>query len=340
MPAQLSSLQQPITPTPTTGPTLPPSTSPLQEDLLAELQNLRQLTHQLEARVLQSTASHQPREGNVVASPSTAPAKDEVLTPQSDLGQISDVVAHLQRVSMSRSSLDSVCADDLVLRVGHIRTIPNAPTYTSQLGKPTPCIWLPYHCEAKLLVESYMEDVSYIQHVVHHASLTATVANIYEQVNRHDPVNPGHLILLLSILASATHVWVPREGVGSDQSLFLSAAQANAQTPLWVKAAYSVLNVAQDNVLPTLETIQGITILSCVVVSLEGVSIRLRSLLSTGLLLSRELNFHRIDSASNATATATDSVRIEMSRRIWWYLVATDWYVAHEFVVSIVGISY
>jgi hypothetical protein len=330
--AHLASLQQPITPTLTPSPALPQSESALHEDLLAEIQNLRRLTQQLEARVVQSTASHQLRDGNVVTSPSTAPVDDDDITSQSNMGHITDVVAHLQRVSMSRSSLDSVCADDLVLKVTHIRTIPKAPTYTSQLGKPMPCIWLPHHYEAKMLVESYMEDISYIQHVVHHASLTATVANVYEQVNRHEPVNPGHLVLLLSIIASATHVWVPREGVGGGHSLFLSSAQANAQTPLWVKATYAVLNVAQNNVMPTLETIQGITILSCVIVSLEGVSMRLRSLLSTGLLLSRELNFHRLDSVPNAAAT--DSVRIEMSRRIWWYLAATDWFVSHEIVVS------
>lgn len=72
-----------------------------------------------------------------------------------------------------------------------------------------------------------------------------------------------------------------------------------------------------------LETIQGIIILAFAVSNTEGVSLRYRSLISTGLLLSRELGLHRIDHESNA-ATA-NTIRAEMGRRVWWYLVSTDW---------------
>jgi hypothetical protein len=326
--AQLSlsqPFQQPFSPILTPDSIVAPPIPPQHEDLLAQIQNLRQLTERLEERVVKSTASHQHRNSESATLSSTSLAGDDELTLHSNLEQMSDVVAHLQRVSMGRSLLDSVCADDLVIKVRSIRTILEAPTFTLQLGKPAPIIWLPHHYEAKALVDSYLEDIGYIQHVVHHPSVPGTVEEVYRQVNSHEPVNSGHLILLLSIFASATHVWAPHKRTGGDINLFLSSAQANAQTPVWVKAIYAVLNVAQGTVLPTLETIQGLILLSCVVASLEGVSMRLRSLLSTGLTLCRELNFHRIDHGLNTTNTSF--VRTEMSRRVWWYLVATDWYV-------------
>jgi hypothetical protein len=74
-----------------------------------------------------------------------------------------------------------------------------------------------------------------------------------------------------------------------------------------------------------LEMIQGIIILSFVVANFEGVSMRYRSLISTALLLSREMKLHRLDAALHTSGA--DAVRIEMCRRVWWYLVATDWYV-------------
>ena len=86
-----------------------------------------------------------------------------------------------------------------------------------------------------------------------------------------------------------------------------------------------VLKSGQNGPALALETVQGIILLSFVLSNTEGVSLRYRSLLSTGLLLSRELGLHRIDHESNA-ATA-NTIRAEIGRRVWWYLVATDWYL-------------
>jgi hypothetical protein len=316
--------QQPQTVT-MTPKNLLPSLPSFQGELLAEVQTLRRLTRQLEKRIIENTTSLHQCDNDTVPSPASSATFEGTFTPYSDLVQVGSFVAHLQHVSMGRSSLDSFYADDLVLKVARIRTIPQTPTYTSQLGKPTPCVWLPQHSEAKVLTNCFIEDISFIQHVVHRPSLPDTIDDVYRQIDSHEPVKPGHLILLLSIIASATHVWAPPENADCDSSLFLSSAQANAQTPLWIREAYAVLNATHDNLEPTLETIQGLIILSCVVASLEGVSMRLRSLLSTALVFCRELNLHRIDHRPKAVAGNT--VQIEMSRRVWWYLVATDWFV-------------
>jgi hypothetical protein len=50
---------------------------------------------------------------------------------------------------------------------------------------------------------------------------------------------------------------------------------------------------------------------------------RYRSLISTGLLFRRELNIHGIDHGSNSAGI--DFLRAEMSRRVCWYLIATEW---------------
>lgn len=133
-------------------------------------------------------------------------------------------------------------------------------------------------------------------------------------------MKPGCLVLLLSIIATATHVW---DNVDVEDCLFSSPTQANAQTSQWIRATYDVLYAGLCS--PTLETIQGILILSFLVCNLEGVSLNYRFLVSTGLLLGRELGLHRIDDESNAGSANT--VQAEMGRRVWWYLVATDWYV-------------
>lgn len=117
------------------------------------------------------------------------------------------------------------------------------------------------------------------------------------------------------------------EDVGDEHSPFSSSAQANAQTPFWIKATQTVLNSAQNSAAITIETIQGIIILSFLICNLEGVSLRYRSLISTGLLLSREIGLHRID---HEPWPCADAVQAEMSHLTWWYLVATDWLVSFK----------
>ena len=318
--------RQTSTPGFTPNPLLPvaPTLSPPQDELLAEIQAFRQLAQRLEKRIQEHATNANHDSGPIRLSPSASSTSEGQLVSPASLGRLGDVVAHLERVSMSQSSPDPIYRHDLVFNIDRIRAIPQAPTYTTQLGKPTPCVWLPLQTEANVLVNSYIRDLSYIQHVLHPPSLPATIDDTYRQVGGQAPVQSGHLILLFSIIACATHIWGPQEDDDNEHSLFVSSAQANAQTPLWIKSAYAVLNAAQDNVTPTLETIQGIIILSFVLSNLEGVSIRYRSLISTGLLLARELGLHRIDSASNAHVA--NALRVEMSRRVWWYLVATDWY--------------
>ncbi|KAL2259473.1 hypothetical protein VTK26DRAFT_6842 [Humicola hyalothermophila] len=251
------------------------------------------------------------------------------------LGQVGDVLAHLERMSTDhQSSHEPIYVyDDLAFRVERIRAIPQAPGYTAQLGKPTRCVWLPQQHEARVLLDKYVTNVGHIHHITHHPSLPAAIDAVYRWIGGQEPrqpVQPGHLVLLLSIIACATHVWAPHDQVGGDSALFASSAQANAQTPLWIKAAHDVLSSAgQNRAALAVETIQGIAILSFLIYNLEGVSLRYRSLVSTGLLLSRELGLHRIDHVSGAAGANT--VRAELGRRVWWYLAATDWLLATRF---------
>ncbi|OGM48079.1 hypothetical protein ABOM_002893 [Aspergillus bombycis] len=288
-PAVPAQHQQQIVSNPTPpSPQLPsPRPSGPDQGLLAEIQALRKLAHDLEKRVVQSTGRQPENDGGdySLLPPPTSPESSRVdmgVAPTSGLGQVSQVVAHLEHVSMVQNSQEPVYGDDLVFKVERIRTIPRAPSYTVQLGKLTRCVWLPRHEEARVLLDKFVTNVSYIHHVVHHPSLPAIIDTIYRRISDQAPVKPGHLVLLLSIVASATHVWTSHDNTDDEGSLFSSSAEANAQTSFWIKATYDVLNAGQNYPALMLETIQGIIILSFIVCNLEGVSLRYRSLISTG----------------------------------------------------------
>ncbi|KAG9189633.1 hypothetical protein G6011_06501 [Alternaria panax] len=137
---------------------------------------------------------------------------------------------------MGQSSLEHVYTDQLVFKVGQIRSIPQTPAYTTQNERLTPCIWLPLREEAMKLVNYYIAKLNYIQHVTHHRSLSTIVEEVYHRVEGCKPVQPGKVILLLSIITYAMNVWVMPHGLNEERPLFLSSSQASSQTPIWIKA--------------------------------------------------------------------------------------------------------
>lgn len=305
--------------------------------LLNEVRLLQTHAKELEERIDQSTVPIQhPGHSNGKAFQSSfghSPAQEySKATELSDIHETGDIVGHLERVSMGQSSLQLFHTDDLVFKAGQIRLASQAPTYMIQNGKPTPCIWLPLREEAMSLLDYYVTELNYIQHVTHYPSLPVVFDEVYRRIENYEPVQPGKVILLLSIVAHTTHVWTALNGLNIERPLFVSSSQARSQTPMWIKATYTVLNASQDDHSLALETVQGLVILSYVICNIEGVSLRYRSLISTGLLLGREMGLHRIDHESNTTMAST--LKAEVGRRVWWYLTATDWYVCLRLSLS------
>ena len=130
------------------------------------------------------------------------------------------------------------------------------------------------------------------------------------------------MILLLALFASCTNSWVQQD---CERGLFSTSIEANSQSSLWVKATENVLDIAHRTGCVSIEGIQGIIIASFVVGNLEGISRRCRSMFNMALLLARELGLHNLDHPSNAHSAC--SAQTEIGRRVWWYLVASDWSV-------------
>lgn len=150
---------------------------------------------------------------------------------------------------------------------------------------------------------------------------------LYDDLHQHQPIKIGQVSLLLAILASTTSFWTVRD---MDNSPFSSVEQANGQSMSWAEAAFEALEYSRRADCESIEDIQAMLILLFVVFNLIGIRAQARHLLSTAISAARELCLHRIDHQHNSGFVNTlppDSVRAEIGRRVWWYLVSTDWYV-------------
>ncbi|KAI4160851.1 MAG: hypothetical protein LQ342_005376 [Letrouitia transgressa] len=204
---------------------------------------------------------------------------------------------------------------------------------SSVSASPLRCVWLPQYLEAKILLEKFMQDIDHVHHVVHSPSLLTVLDEVYACLYHQGQVKPGPLILLLSIFASGTHSWVQQD---CERGLFSTSVEANSQSPLWLKVTEDVLDIAHRTARVSVEGIQGIIIASFVMGNSEGISRRCRSFHNMALLLARELGLHRLDHPSNTHLA--NSAQAEIGRRVWWYLVASDWSIAARLVGAAQGV--
>lgn len=187
------------------------------------------------------------------------------------------------------------------------------------------CIWLPLHEEAKIIVEKYISELTPLHHVVHIPSLRSMIDDLYHGLKESKPIKVGPVSLLLAILATTTTFWTERD---MHHAIFLSTEQANSQSTQWMQLATEVLEYSRYKHLESIEDVQAMVILIFVTTNLVGIASQARHMVSTAISVARELAMHRVDHPNNngLNLPPPASARAEIYRRVWWYLVATDWY--------------
>jgi len=184
-------------------------------------------------------------------------------------------------------------------------------------------ILLPTLHEAKLLLDKYIDDIDFVHHITHTPSLVAAVEEIYASLSNSGQAKVGHVILLLSIIGSASYSWTEMD---DKRDLFPSPAHAHIQSSFWIKAGQELLDVVHRSTNSSIEAVQGAIILAFVAVHHEDVPSPFNTMLSMALQMARNLGLHRLDHPS-AAADNVKPVYAEVGRRVWWYLVSSDWYV-------------
>jgi hypothetical protein len=189
----------------------------------------------------------------------------------------------------------------------------------------TKIVWLPLHEESKQIVDKYLTDITFLHHVVHGPSVRALVDELYGNLATKSPVKLGQVSLLLAILANTVFFWTEQD---MHRMVFPSVMSANNLSKRWMAASFEVLEYSRFTCSESLEDIQALIIVAFVVCNIVGITSQARYLFSTAVSIAWQLSLHRIDHKHNAELSVAhpSSVKAEIGRRVWWYLVATDWY--------------
>jgi hypothetical protein len=197
------------------------------------------------------------------------------------------------------------------------------------IPKPPAVILIPYQDEAQRLFGHYIEHLDALQHIIHVPTVRSRIDVLYGVLkeSRTTQVTQSHTAVLLAILANIAGFWAMGN---ADSSLFRSREEALGVSKYWTRCALDVLDQVWRSTGPDLETIQSKILLMFLIYHVEGMTGKARHLMASAIADAKDLSLHMTDGPHSRLKEETQAeiIDVEMRRRVWWHLTATDWSAA------------
>lgn len=181
--------------------------------------------------------------------------------------------------------------------------------------------------EAFSLLVDFTSHIIQLLPILHGPDVRSVISQLYNNLSEGDHLSPhnlGYASLILAIAATSAFFYHSESNISS---MFEAPEQAAKASMVWLRASLDLLDQSQREACTYLEDVQARVILSYLTYNIEGCSSRFRMLQSSAVSLGRDIGLHLIDSP-NFRSGQRDSISTkEMKRRLWWYIVSTDWYV-------------
>lgn len=183
------------------------------------------------------------------------------------------------------------------------------------------CIDIPSREDALALFKDYLDNTDFhVVNLIHYPTTQTMIHKLYTQLRQGEKVSLASVAFVLSFCAASAFFWDQEFPSGFD---FLSEENAAAHSHAWRASAFDLLDQSQRAALNSLDVILARLILADLVYNMEGTSTRFRYIQSGARAAAYELGLHLIDLPGHEGEDT--SLHREMKRRVWWYLVSTDW---------------
>ncbi|CCT61445.1 uncharacterized protein FFB20_13518 [Fusarium fujikuroi] len=187
-------------------------------------------------------------------------------------------------------------------------------------------IQLPPKWETMRLFQVYFKYLGHVQNIIYEPHARTLVNDAYDQiVNISATTAPRGLALILSVIALATIL----EPVDGDLATAIPILKERLGVfAAYIRMAMDCLEQHRRRADHTIENVQALILLSFGIHHTETFSPRYRVLLAEAIAVSHSLGLHVVDRVSarrGHSKVDADPITQEIKRRVWWYLVATDW---------------
>lgn len=182
---------------------------------------------------------------------------------------------------------------------------------------------LPPLNQARELVSAFAQTMQQMIAIFHMPSTQALVEQAYDTLSRGETPHLEHLLSLFVVFSGAAHGCTPQmlQNLGATEDT--TRAAFSAYSRIATKIAMSPLS-------PSTSCLAAMASLLHLLISSDGVPMAVHDLRSRCLLMTHVMQLHRLDSAGRQAERrqkGCDMVEVEVQRRIWWDIVATDWWV-------------
>ncbi|KIX07653.1 uncharacterized protein Z518_02306 [Rhinocladiella mackenziei CBS 650.93] len=283
----------------------------------------------------------------VIGSSNSTPhvAQPKIHSPRASLSpdpEYEEAVHNLEGTGTSEDSWISLSSKGFEFGISSTHQISinygifqNVPDQLSHCRPATKWYSLPRKEEAVLLMDHYVKYLDGLQHVVYIPTVRRIMDSIYANLEKGLPVIHSHVALLLSIFASSSMFSSHFDGGTRFQ---FSPSDASQASLFWANAALEVLEFSRRTASRRLEDVQTTIILAFLLYHIEGFSTRSRCLFANAITTARDLSLHKLDARPGqipGSRCQPDHLETEISRRVWWHVVATDWYTFFSFYGSL-----
>jgi hypothetical protein len=208
----------------------------------------------------------------------------------------------------------------------HELSISISADYKSQKLIEPRLIQLPPKWETMRLFQVYFKYLGHVQNIIYRPHADTLINNAYDQVvNISATTAPRGLALILSVIAMAA-ILEPIDGILTTAIPILK--ERLGLFAAYIRMAMDCLEQHRRRADHTLENVQALILLSFGIHHTETFSPRYRVMLTEAIAVSHSLGLHVVDRVSvrgGHSKVDTDPITQEIKRRVWWYLVATDW---------------
>jgi len=183
---------------------------------------------------------------------------------------------------------------------------------------------LPPLRQARVLFSHFATTLQPTFGVLHIPSTKALMERNYEGLLEGEEPSAANLMLLFSIFAGAALVWTPQ----LLDRLQSTREEAKAAFMAYARLALDILEHPRRLIQTSTTSLVAISTMAHLLMNTDGFPLKVHLLRHRCLLMSREMEIHRLDtckSREERRLKGCDMIEIEVQRRLWWNMVASDW---------------
>jgi hypothetical protein len=183
----------------------------------------------------------------------------------------------------------------------------------------------PTRKDAEALLDHFTKTFDAMYRNLHVPTTWRLLKELYDDLGSNRLPSATQLAFFLGIFAGSAYI--------SKNGFQLGRPTSSQRSPLALAESWhqqAVFLLTKPPVPPSTQALQAFMMLAHLCTQIEGFAGSFSVLAMSGLQMARTMRIHRLDSLcfrEERRRNGADMVDIELKRRVWWHIVASDWSV-------------